>query len=130
MVERKESQGGLDEFDGKVVEVKEEIGMNENTQFHIEIEPTSIKVGGKTGRVHEWVPLSKTSNDSAVAKGSVMDAFLKHLEIALPAAKKAPTVTEALNLMVGKTFHFQKIELGRAYGGKDAKQYSVPVRAV
>ena len=126
MVERKESQG-LSEFDGIVESITLEDGL-ENKQFHLVIEPTSLKVSGKTGKLHEWVPMSGTSSDDAIAKGSVIDFYLRQLEIVLPAAKKASTVTQALGLMKGKKFHFQKMELGRAFAGHPAKQYAVPVK--
>lgn len=130
MVERKESQG-LNEFEGEVLSVEKEQGMSEGQmQYHVKIKPTNIEVGGKTGQLHEWIPLSKTSSEDAIAKGSVLDNFLRQVEICLPEAKKAATVGEALGLLVGKNFKFQKLELGRAFDGNQARQYAVPVQAL
>jgi hypothetical protein len=131
MVERKESQGGLNEFQGEVLSVEKEQGMQEGSeQYHVKIKPIDVEVGGKTGQLHEWIPLSKTSSEDAVAKGSVLDGYLRQVEICMPEAKKAATVSEALGLMVGKKFKFQKIELGRAFDGNPARQYAVPVQAL
>jgi len=127
MVDRRESQG-LTEFDGIVESIALEEGTEGNRQFHLIIEPTSLTVKGKTGKLHEWVPLSATSTDDGIAKGSVMDFYLRQLELVMSAAKKASTCTQAFNLMKGKRFHFQKMELGRAYAGNPAKQYAVPVK--
>lgn len=127
MVERKESQG-LNEFTAEVVDVALEEGMENNKQYHVKMAPKDVEVGGKTGHLHEWIPLSKTSSDDAIAKGSVMDGYLRQLELCLADAKKAATVSDALGLMVGKTFKFQKIELGRAYDGNPARQYAVPTK--
>ena len=130
MVERKESQG-LDEFECVVESIEKEQGMSEGQmQYHVTITPTSIEVGGKTGKLHEWIPLSKTSSEDAIAKGSVLDNYLRQVEICLPAAKKSATVGEALGLLVGKKFKFQKLELGRAFDGNAARQYAVPVQAL
>lgn len=129
MVLRKESQG-LEEFKGKVESVELEDGMNDNKQYHITIDPTDVEVGGKTGKLHEWVPLSATSSQDSIAKGSVMDGFLRQVEICVPEAKRAATVDEALGMLVGKTLQFQKMELGRSYGGNPARQYAVPVKIV
>jgi hypothetical protein len=118
----------LQEFDGKVLAVVEEPGMEDTVQYHIEIEPIGMTIKGKTGKLHEWVPLSKSSSNDAVAKGSVMDLYLRQVEIVVPAAKKAQTVEAALKLLVGKKFHFQKMELGRAFQGNAARQYGVPVK--
>ncbi|MBR9701181.1 hypothetical protein GOV11_04925 [Candidatus Woesearchaeota archaeon] len=129
MVIRKESQG-ISEFTGKVESVDSESGANDNTQYHIIMDPIDIEVGGKTGKMHEWIPLSPTSNQEAIAKGSVMDLYLRQVEIVLADAKKAGTVDEALGLLVGKKFKFQKMELGRAYQGNPAREYAVPVQLI
>lgn len=99
-------------------------------QYHVKIAPTNVEVGGKTGQLHEWIPLSKTSSEDAIAKGSVLDGYLRQVEICLPEAKKAATVSEALGMLVGKKFKFQKLELGRAFDGNPARQYAVPVQAL
>jgi len=125
MVERKESQG-LDEFKATVRAVEREEGTN-GPQYHFFLTPIDVKIQGKTGELHEWIPMSKTSSEEQIAKGSVLDGFLRQLEICLSEAKKAPTVADAFALMVGKAFKFQKMELGRAYDGNPARQYSVPV---
>jgi len=129
MVERKESSG-LTEFKGKVVFVEKEEGIEGGTQFHLKIEPSDVAIKGKTGVLHEWIPLSHSSSDDAVAKGSVMDLYLRQVEIVVPAAKKAVSVTAALELLKGKSFQWQKMELGRAYQGNAARQYSVPVKSL
>ena len=92
------------------------------------VAPTDMKVGGKTGKIHDWIPLSATSSNDSIAKGSVLDGFLRQVEICLKGAKTAKTVSEALGMMVGKTFQFHRVELGRAYEGNPARQYSVPVQ--
>jgi hypothetical protein len=129
MVERVESQG-LQEFQGVVESIELEEGLNDNKQYHMIIEPTDIKVGGKTGKIHDWIPLSAKSTDDRIAKGSVMDGFLRQVEICVSGAKSAKTVSEALGMLVGNKFQFNRIELGRAYEGNAARQYSVPVKAL
>ncbi len=129
MVERKESTG-MNEYKGKVVEVESGVTSNysDSEQFHIIIEPVGFTVAGKTGKMHEYIALSKTSSNDAIAKGSVMDMYLRELERVLPEAKKAATVEDALRLMVGKTFKFEKMELGRGYQGNAPREYSVPTK--
>jgi hypothetical protein len=126
-VEREESQG-LSEFTALVENVVLEPGTDGREQYHLFLVPDGIVVKGKTGKLHEWIGLSKTSGDNSVAKGSVLDLFLRELERIEPAAKKATTVSAEMNSMKGNKYFFQKRELGRAFQGNDAKQYAVPMR--
>lgn len=128
MVERKESSG-LEEFQATVREVQKEEGTN-GPQYHFFLTPEDVKIQGKTGELHEWIPLSKTSSEDAIAKGSVLDGFLRQLELCMPEAKKAATISDAFALMIGRRFQFQRLELGRAYEGNPARQYSVPTKLI
>jgi len=129
LVERIES-GGLEEFNGTVVSVEAETGVDERVQYHIKIDPEGIEVKGPTGALHEWIALSKTASETGVPQGSVVERYLTQIEICISAAKKANTVKEAFELMVGKKFRFKKIKLGKDFDGHKAKEYMVPVALV
>lgn len=126
MVERK-SSSLIEEFEGTVETVELKEG-DYGPQYEIVINPTSIEVGGETGKLRAWVGMSKTSSQDAVAEGSAMDSYLRQVEICLPDAKKASTVDEALGLLVGKNFKFQNIEHGRAFDGNPARKMFTPVQ--
>lgn len=127
MVLRQESTGKLEEFEGIVEKVELEMGIEDRKQYHITIDPTSVKVAGATGKLHEWIPVSQKSTEEKVPLGSVIERYLQQVEICISEAKKAPTIKEALNLMVGKKFKFKKIKLGKDFEGHPARDYSVPV---
>jgi hypothetical protein len=127
MVNRVESAGKLEEFEAIVESIELEIGMEERRQYHIIMNPTSVKVGGATGRLHEWIPVSAKATEEAVPQGSVMDRYLTQVEICVAGAKGAKTIKEELNMMKGKKFRFKKLKLGRDFNGQSAKEYAVPV---
>jgi len=127
MVQRIESSGKLEEIEGFVESVEAESNTVGTTQYHVLIRPTNVEVKGKTGRFHEWVPMSKTATEETVPHGSVMERYITHMEIAVPAIKKAPTIKSAFALLVGKKFRFQRMKLGRDYDGNPAREYLVPV---
>lgn len=127
MVERTESGKGLDEFEGVVEKVEFESGIEDRKQYHITIGPTSLVVKGATGKIHEWIPMSPKSTEESVPQGSVMDRYLTQVEICITEAKKAPTCSAALNLMVGKKFRFKRLKLGKDFDGHAAREYIVPV---
>jgi hypothetical protein len=125
IVTRKESSGQLDSFEGTVTKIGFETGIAK--QYHLHIEPSSFEVKGATKELHEWVPLSPTATEGEVPQGSVMDRYLTQVEICVPEAKKAATVKEALDMLIGKKVRFQRMKLGRDYNGQAAKEYIVPV---
>ena len=115
------------EFVGNVEKVEFEVGIEDRRQYHVFIEPVDFEVHGATARLHEWVPVSKQSTEDQIQGGSVMDSYLRQVEICLPAAKKAKSLKEAFQLLVGHKFRFQRIKLGREYDGHPAREYIVPV---
>lgn len=129
MVERVESSG-LDEFEGIVEKVELETGIQDRQQYHLTIEATSVKIGGATGKLHEWIPMSPKAEEAKIPQGSVMDRFLQQVEICVPAAKKSETVSEALALLQGGKFKFKRIKLGKDYDGHKAREYIVPVMPI
>jgi hypothetical protein len=120
----------IDEFEGKVVSVKLEMGIEDRRQYHIEIEPTSFKSTSATGKIHEWIALSPKSTEEAVPQGSVMDRYLTQVEICVSGAKNCKTVGEELKMLEGKKFKFKKLKLGKDFNGQPAKEYIVPVAAL
>ena len=128
MVQRVEGGSAkLDEFEGIVESVTKEEGMNDNKQYHIVINPTNVTVAGKTGRIHEWVPMSKRATEEAVPQGCVMDRYLQQVEVCIREAKTCKTVGEELGMLNGKKFRFKKIKLGKDFDGHPAREYAVPV---
>lgn len=130
MVERKESGGLPEEFTGKVTKVEFETGAEDRRQYHLHIDPDDFDIKGATGELHEWVGMSPKCTEDSVPQGSVMDRYLTQLEICISAAKKAKTVKEAMELMVGKKFKFKRLKLGKDYDGNPAKEYIVPVALI
>jgi len=116
----------LEECEGIVESVAIEDGIN-RPQYHITIDATNVEIGGATGKLHEWIPMSPKATEESIPQGSVMDRFLTQIEICISAAKKASTVNEAMNMMVGKKFKFKKLKLGKDFEGHAAKDYWVPV---
>lgn len=130
MVKRQENTG-LAEFTGVVKSVQQEQGLDEDRkQYHITIEPEGIEIKGATGLLHEWYPLSPKCEENSVPEGSVMDRMLTQIEICISESKKAETIKEAFNLLIGKKFKFKKIKLGKEFEGHAAKEYIVPVAAL
>jgi hypothetical protein len=129
MVQRVESNNTkLDEFEAKVVSVELQEGIEGRKQYHFVLDPIGFTVGGATGKLHEWIPMSPKSTQEAVPQGSVMDRYLQQVEICLgKPARDASTVMAALNLMTGKKFRFMKMKLGKDFEGKKAKDYVTPV---
>ena len=129
-VMRTENTGGtkFDEFEAAVVSVELQEGIEGRKQYHFVLDPIGFKVGGATGKLHEWIPMSAKATQEAVPQGSVMDRYLQQVEICLgKPARDATTILAALNLMVGKKFRFMKMKLGKDYEGKKAKDYVTPV---
>jgi hypothetical protein len=135
MVERQVPGEGkrLEEFTGKVTEVVLEKSTFEDTeqdQYHIVMAPEDIQIKGKTGALHEWVKLSAKATQKSVPEGSIVERYLSQLEVVLPDAKKAKTLSEAFGMMKGKTFKFKRLKLGRPFQGKPAKEMWTPVELV
>lgn len=129
MVERKSSEG-IDRFDG-IVTLVEKVPDKLNAgreQWHIAMKPADIELlkDTKTGMFHEWIGISSTSGEKVVAEGSVLDNYLKEVEIVLPKAKKAETVSEALRMIEGKKMRFVKKVLGKSFEGKPSLPMFVP----
>lgn len=127
MVTRLES-GVVNEFVGIVSKIEFETDAFKGTrQYHLHIEPVDVKVTGKTGEFHEWIPMSPKADEDKVPTGSVLDRYLQMIENLVPGAEKAKTVAEAFNMMKGKKFRFKRMKLGRDFEGYKAKEYATPV---
>ncbi len=131
MVERTEAQG-FDEFIGLVEDVIYEEPNQEGMrpQYHIVMAPTDVTVGGKTGKMHEWIRLPETSTETSVPQGSIIDYYLTSLERIDKAVKSLKTIKEVFEWMKGKKFRFNKETPGKAFGGKPAASYWIPVQLV
>ena len=130
IVTRLDSSSKLDEFEGKVVSVDLEMGLQDRKQYHVQIEPTSFKLESATGHAHEWISLSPRATEEGIPQGSVMDKYLMQVEICISAAKQAKTVGDAMKMLVGKTFKFKKLKLGRDFNGQPAREYICPVMLI
>jgi hypothetical protein len=132
MVERT-TQTSMEEFEGKVIEVtleKNTFNDAESDQYHIQMEPTTLQIKGKTGHLHEWLRLSAKTTQTQIPEGSVVERYLSQVELCISDARKAKTLNEALNMMKGKTFLFKKVKLGRSYEGKPAREVWTPIKLV
>ncbi len=129
MVERTSSEG-IDQFEGEVIDVLEEpSSLNEGEmQYHITMKPSDEKLlkDTKTGMFHEWLRITKTTTATTVAEGSVLDSYLKEVEVCIPEAKKVETIKEALETMKGKKIRFVKKVLGKSFEGKESTPRFVP----
>lgn len=130
MVKRKES-GGFDRFEGIIEDIKLEPSQlnpeDQTMQYHLYIKPTNVEVKGKTGLMHEWIRLSQTTTDDTIPEGSILDRYITEIETVIPETKKIETHTEVFLQLKGKKFLFTKKKLGKAYEGKEAKEYWVPI---
>jgi hypothetical protein len=127
------TQTGLEEFEGKVVDIvleKNTFQDTESDQYHITMEPTTLTIKGKTGFLHEWLRLSPKTTQTAVPEGSVVERYLAQVELCLTDARKEKTLSGALNMMKGKTFLFKKVKLGRSYEGRPAREVWTPIRLI
>lgn len=121
----------LEEFSGEVVDVQLEMNQfadTDSSQFHITMKPTDKEIKGKTGMLHEWIRMSPKSKEEIIPEGSILDKYLTQVEMLVPEAKKAKTLTEAFATIKGKKFTFKKVKLGRSFEGHAAREYWVPVR--
>lgn len=130
MVKRAETSGGLDEFEGIVETTEFESAFEDRRQYHLTIDATNIEVGGATGKLHEWIPMSTTCTEDIVPPQSVMDRYLQQLEICVKEVKDAKTLDAAFKLVTGKKFKWKKMKLGRDFDGNKAKDYFVPVALI
>jgi hypothetical protein len=129
MVERTKAEM-LESFDGlcESVEVVPDQMRDGGEQIHLEFKPDDdgILAGSKTGRFHEWLRITEKSTETSVPEGSKIDAYLKEIEVVLPAVKKVKNVVSAFELMEGKRFKFVRKVLGKSFKGHDAKPSFVP----
>lgn len=121
----------LEEFDGEVVDVqleKNTFAETEQDQFHITMKPLTMEIKGKTGLLHEWIRMSPKSKEELIPEGSILDKYLTQVEMLVPEAKKAKTLTEAFACIKGKKFTFKKVKLGRSFEGHAAREYWVCIK--
>ena len=130
LVQRVEMAGKFDEFEASVESVELESGIDDRRQYHIRMIPTTFKVSGVSGAIHEWIGLSPRATEEAVPQGSVVDRYLMQLEICMSEVKNKKTVGEALKAMVGHKFKFKKLKLGKDFNNQQAKEYIVPVALI
>jgi len=134
-IERKASEG-LIEFKGKVVSAVKEDSKIENvgSQYHIQMEPIDVEVKGESGFFHEWVRLPPTATETSVPEGSVLDRYLQQMELIESGVKKASSLVEAFECLVGNTYLFKRMKLGKSFSdGKtvhEARESWVPVQKI
>lgn len=129
-IERTEATG-LDEFVGKVTELKFIKEGNYGSEYELLIKPEDdnlISDKAKTGVFHEFLRVPKTATEQTVPDGSVLDAYIREIESVLKdEAKKVNTVKDCLELLVGKKIKYRRKKLGRSYQGHEAADHWVPV---
>lgn len=120
----------FDAFKGTIVTVTREPsgleGQEEKERFHLEIEPLNVEIKGKTGKMHEWYPISDKTTETEFMENSVLDNLAKELNILVDGFEKTELINDAFKLLEGKSFLFRKIRLGRSFEGKEAKEYWTP----
>ena len=126
MVERIKSEQ-FDQFVGQVSVVKVETGKF-GKQYHIEMKPIDVQITGKTGNMHEWVGIPATATDTTIPEGSALDKYLQMVEMVYKEAKSLKGHAEVMSMITGRKFLFKKMRLGKAFEGKEAKEYWVPFR--
>lgn len=130
MVERTKMQQ-FEEFEGKVKDIKIEPSKLKNQeeleQYHIYIEPLNVKIEGKTGLIHEWIRISEKATDNSVPEGSVLDRYLQQIEILHGEAKAKPSHVEVFQLLLGNSYKFKKVKLGKSFEKHEAKEYWTPI---
>ena len=130
MVEIVETKG-LDSFDGKIVDVELKEG-DYGEQYIMKIEPfdKSLIKKGKTGAFWNYLRVSDTSDDKALAKGSVLEQFFTAVcRIDADMKKLANlTVPEFMNKLKGKSYTFNAEKLGKSFEGHEARKTWLPVK--
>jgi len=132
MVERTEAKS-FEEFEG-VVENVETVdskftrgGQEEpGKQYKISIKTDA----SQSGYMYTWVGIPATATGGSVPQGSVIDAYVRAIERLETSLKKAATVQEVFDWLKGKKFQFSREQLGKAFGGHEAADYWVPVKAL
>ena len=117
------------EFEGLIEDIVLEnttIDGREIKQYHLIIEATDKTIKGKTGKVHEWIKLSNHVTETSVPKDSTLDLYMQEIENILSDAKSCKSVSEEMNLLKGKKFHFTKKVLGREFEGKKPREMWIP----
>lgn len=129
MVERTEAKG-LDEFEGTVKSVEKVESKIDNSdgskayQYEVLMETDA----SSTGKMHNWLRIPKTATETSVPDGSVLDRFIQELEVLDKTLRKKDKVEDVLTWMIEKKFKFVKKKLGKAFDGKEAADYWVPVQ--
>ena len=126
MVERIKSEQ-FDQFVGQIQNVKVEKGKY-GEQYHIEMKPIDVQVMGKTGSMHEWIGIPATAKADSIPEGCVLDKYLQMVEMVYKEAKALKGHAEVMSMITGRKFLFKKMRLGKAFEGKEAKEYWVPFR--
>lgn len=140
---KERSADTFDSFKGKVVKItrepsglmKEDGNPDGKEKFHIEIEPLNVKIEGKTGKMHEWIPISEKTTEDTFVIGSVLHGFYQELKYAVPESKDKELINDSMATMKDKCLEFRKKKLGKSFidkSGKsrEAKDYWVPVQSV
>lgn len=142
-VGRSKKKEALEQFDGLCEKVEQVQTAFENeegvklpdgeqkTQWHIIIKPTckegieQVK-GTKTERFHAFITLSPKATDEQIPEGSIMDSYLKEIEIALPNTKKLTKVSEVMAAMVGHKFRWVLKKVGRDFEKYEGRKLYIP----
>ena len=130
MVERTDSKG-FDEFDGEVanVEVVPSKLQGQENKFQYKISMATIPQNlTKSGMMYTWIGIPPSATDGSVPNGSIIEAYIRSLERLDSTLKKAVAHKEVFLWLKGKKFHFNRENLGKAYGNYAAADYWVPVR--
>jgi len=130
MVERTEARG-FEELNGEVISVElipnDKADWDNAQQILIGIDPIGIELKGKTGKWWVYISLPRTATETSVPQGSAVDRYLQEVEGIVPQVKKTKTVLGAFELLKGKRFTFKPKKLGRAFEGREARDYWCPV---
>ena len=123
-IKRKQAEA-LTEFVAEVISVvKEQSKLEEaGDQFHIQMKPEDVEIKGETGFIHDWIRLPETATEDSVPEGSVVDRYLQQMEIVEDSVANASTLTEAFECLVGKTYKFKKMKLGKSFTDSEGKTH-------
>ena len=107
-----------------------------NDQYHIKMRPIEPKElidlvkDSTTGCLHEWIGISKSTTETEIAEGSLLDNYITEAVFQIPELDKYNTHGEFMNGLIKRVYVFTKKRIGKAFKGYPAKEVFIPTKDI